>query len=115
MVDLRLSVVANTLNPISKPNPPTPQGYLVPAQHADTKAQHTGFESLLSAPARSSPCCIFCTSSVASGRRSRPLTLRMPVPKHTPHTLTPRPKQFGHSTNSYESLARFLQQVQRLL
>ncbi len=37
------------------------------------------------------PTCICCTSAVASGRRSRPLTLRRPVPKHTPQTRTPRP------------------------
>jgi hypothetical protein len=35
----------------------------------------------------------------------------MPVPKHTPQTRTPRPKQLGHSTNSYESFARFLQTI----
>lgn len=31
------------------------------------------------------------TRSVASGRRSRPLTFLSPVPKHTPQTRMPRP------------------------
>ena len=60
--------------------------------------------SQVKVPGRSSPCCIFSTRPVASGRLSRPRTLRSPVPKQTPHTRTPRPKQFGHSTNSYVSL-----------
>ncbi len=36
--------------------------------------------SSLTSPGLSSPVCIFLTSSVASGRRSSPLTLRSPVP-----------------------------------
>ena len=59
-------------------------------------------------PGRSSPCCILCTSLVASGRRRMPFTFRRPVPKQTPQTRTPLPKHWGHSTNSYVSLARFL-------
>ena len=57
-------------------------------------------------PGRSSPCCIFCTSLVASGRRKMPFTFLSPVPKQTPQMRTPRPKHWGHSTNSYVSLAR---------
>jgi hypothetical protein len=38
-------------------------------------------------PGCSSPFCIFCTSRPASGLRSRPFTLRSPVPaEKTPHT-----------------------------
>ena len=66
------------------------------------------------APGRSSLCCIFWTRPVASGRLSRPRTLRSPVPKHTPHTRTPRPKHWGHSTNSYVSFARFLFRARHL-
>ncbi len=48
------------------------------------------------------------TRPVASGRLSKPLTLRSPLPKQTPHTLTPLLWHWGHSTNSYVELARFL-------
>ena len=51
-------------------------------------------------PGRNSSCCICWTMRVASGRLRSPLTFLMPVPKHTPHTRTARPKQLGHSTNS---------------
>jgi hypothetical protein len=57
-------------------------------------------------PGLTSPCCIFSTRAVASGRRRRPFTFRRPVPKQTPQTRDPRPKHWGHSTNSYVSLAR---------
>jgi len=37
---------------------------------------------------------------LASGRRSRPRTLAVPVPRQMGHTRVPRPKHCGHSVNS---------------
>ena len=75
-----------------------------PAQHACHQVRParpcTRQQRRQHSPGISSPCFIFSTSSVDSGRLSRPLTLRCPVPKHTPQTRAPRPKHWGHSVNS---------------